>query len=60
MFDRLIALIAYLFLVAFLFILIWKVPRMDLIALVGITLALAGWDMLRPQKKRDSVPGGSD
>ena len=51
MVHRLIALVAYLILCGFLFILVWKVPRVDLIILVGITLALAGWDMLRPQKK---------
>ena len=48
---RLIALVAFLFLVGFLGILIYKVPRADLIVLVGITLALAGWDMLRPAGK---------
>jgi small neutral amino acid transporter SnatA (MarC family) len=51
MINRLIALVAYLILVGFLGILIFKVPRLDLTILVGITLALAGWDMLRPVKK---------
>lgn len=51
MFDRLLAVIAYAFLVGFLGILLFKVPRVDLTVLIGITLALAGWDMLRPAKK---------
>lgn len=49
--NRIIALVAFVILAGFLGILIYKVPRVDLIVLVGITLALAGWDMLRPVKK---------
>lgn len=46
MIDRLMALVAMLFLAVFLGILVWKVPRVDLIAVVGITMALAVWDFL--------------
>lgn len=45
--DKLLAAIAFAVLVGFLGILIWHVPRLDLIAVVGITVALAGWDLLK-------------
>lgn len=45
--DKLLALIAFAVLVGFLGILLWHVPRMDLIAVVGLTLALAGWDLIK-------------
>lgn len=51
MIDRLIGLAAFATLVAFLAILILKVPRVDLTILVALTLALAGWDLLRRAKK---------
>lgn len=44
MLDRVLTLVAFGVLAAFLAILIYKVPRVDLILVVGITLALAGWD----------------
>ncbi len=44
MLDRILALVAFGVLAAFLAVLIFKVPRVDLIVVVGITLALAGWD----------------
>lgn len=50
--NRLIALVAFVFLAGFLAILVFKVPRADLIVLVLVTLGLAGWDMLRPVKKK--------
>ncbi len=51
MIDRLIAIVAYLTLVGFLAILVLKVPRVDLTLLVVVTLALAGWDLLRRAKR---------
>jgi len=42
--DRLMALLAFLILAGFLAILIWFVPRLDLGAVVAITLALVAWD----------------
>jgi hypothetical protein len=44
--DRIIALFAFVVLGAFLAILIIKVPRVDLILLVAVTLLLAGYDVL--------------
>ncbi len=44
MLDRILAFVAFGVLVAFLAILVVKVARVDLIVVVGITLALAGWD----------------
>lgn len=46
MMDRLMALLALAVLAAFLGILVWKVPRLDLMAVVGVTLALASWDFI--------------
>lgn len=43
--DRIMALLAYLILAAFLIILIWHVPRLDLAGVVLVTLIFAGWDM---------------
>lgn len=44
--DRLMALIAAATLAIFLGILVWKVPRVDLFVIVGITMALVIWDLL--------------
>jgi hypothetical protein len=46
MMDRLMALLALAVLAAFLGILVWKVPRPDLVAVTGITLGLALWDFI--------------
>ena len=45
--NKLLATFAFVMLVGFLGILIWHVPRLDLIAVVGLTVALAGWDLLK-------------
>jgi hypothetical protein len=45
--NKLLASVAFVVLVGFLGILIWHVPRLDLIAVVGLTVALAGWDLLK-------------
>ena len=44
--DRILALLALIVFVAFLGIFIWKVPRLDLAAVIAITVALAIWDFL--------------
>lgn len=44
--DRIMALLAVVVLTAFLGILIWKVPRLDLTAVIAITLALVYWDFI--------------
>ncbi len=46
MMDRLMALLALAVLAAFLGILVWKVPRLDLMAVTAITLGLALWDFI--------------
>jgi hypothetical protein len=43
---KLIAVLAMGVLVGFLGILWWWVPRLDLGAVIAITLVLAGWDLL--------------
>lgn len=45
--NKLLATLAFVVLVGFLGILIWHVPRLDLIAVVGLTVALAGWDLIK-------------
>lgn len=44
--NTLMKLAAFGVLVAFLGILLWHVPRLDLGAVVLVTLGLAGWDFL--------------
>lgn len=44
---RILALVAFLVLGGFLFILGWALQRVDLWAVVILTLALAGWDFVR-------------
>lgn len=46
------ALLALAMLIAFLGILILHVPRLDLIAVVGITLVLAAWDLYTTFRRR--------
>lgn len=53
--DRLIALVAFAVLIAFLGILIWKVPRLDLGVVIFLTLLLGGYDLIR---KHDSSRNG--
>ena len=42
--DRILALVAFAFLAAFLGILVTWVPRIDLGIVVAVTLALTAWD----------------
>ncbi len=44
--DRMMALVAFLMLAAFLGILMWFVPRLDLGGVIVITLLLVAWDFL--------------
>ena len=50
--DRIMALVAIATLAAFLGILVWKVPRVDLVAVIAITMALAMWDFLANAGKK--------
>ncbi len=51
MLDRILGLFAIIVLAGFLFILAWKLQRIDLSLVIGITLLLAFWDFFRPEKK---------
>ncbi|MDO8881509.1 MAG: hypothetical protein U0934_00470 [Pseudotabrizicola sp.] len=45
--NNLMALLAFGVMLGFLGILLWHVPRWDLIGVVSITVALAGWDLIQ-------------
>ncbi len=45
--NNIMALFAYAVLVAFLGILVFHVPRIDLACIIGLTLLLAGWDLVQ-------------
>lgn len=45
------ATLAFALLVAFLGILLWHVPRLDLIVIVGVTLAFVLWDYVDSLRK---------
>ncbi len=52
--DRIMSLFAFLVLAGFLGILVWFVPSLDLIAVISLTVALMGYDMLSSAwKKKD-------
>lgn len=44
--DRILALFALIVLACFLGVLIWKVQRIDLAVVIGITYVLAVWDFI--------------
>jgi hypothetical protein len=46
MLDRLLGLFAYLVLVAFVGVLVFKLQRLDITLVAALTLGLAGWDVL--------------
>lgn len=46
MLDRAASVAALIVLVGFLGILVWKLQRLDLTLVVGLTVALAAWDAL--------------
>lgn len=43
--NRILSLFAFLVLVGYLSILVWRVPRIDLATVIAITLLLALWDI---------------
>lgn len=45
--NNILALFAFSIMLIFLGILVWNVPRLDLIGVVAITVALAGWDLIQ-------------
>jgi D-serine deaminase-like pyridoxal phosphate-dependent protein len=51
MLDKIIALFALLVLAGFIGVLVFKLQRMDLFVVAGITLLLAGWDFLSKEHK---------
>lgn len=51
--DRLLALFAFATLAAFVGILVWFVPRLDLGLVVGTTLLLAAYDFFVHERRRD-------
>jgi hypothetical protein len=48
--NNALALFAFAILLVFLGILVWSVPRLDLMFVVGLTLLLAGWDLVQTLK----------
>ncbi len=53
--DKLMALFAYAVMTAFLLILVWKVPRLDLGLIILATLVLAGIDTLQVMRSHDKT-----
>ncbi|MDP2083583.1 MAG: hypothetical protein Q8K20_00165 [Gemmobacter sp.] len=49
--DKLVAIFAFVVFLVFVGILIWHVPRLDLMAVVGLTVVLTGWDLARSLHK---------
>lgn len=49
--DRIMAVLALAVLTAFLGVLVWKVPRIDLAAIIAITLLLAYWDFFSATRR---------
>lgn len=54
--DRLVALFAFALLVGFVGILVWKLGRLDIGVVAGVTLLLVAWDFFggggHPARKR--------
>jgi hypothetical protein len=50
--NKVLAVFAFLVLVAFLSILVIHVPRIDLVSVIAFTVLLAGWDLYTTHKKR--------
>ncbi|MCJ8520357.1 hypothetical protein ABID21_003440 [Pseudorhizobium tarimense] len=51
--DRALALCGFLVLCGFLGILLWKVPRIDLLIVIGVTVAFAGYDLFFYHRRDD-------
>ena len=49
--KTLLYVLAFAVLCGFLGILVWKVPRLDLGAVVGVVLALAAWDLFVHERR---------
>lgn len=49
-----LAIFAFVVMVAFLAILVIHVPRIDLICVIGITVALAAWDLFTTFRSKDA------
>ncbi len=52
--NRILAIFAFLVLVGFLGILIFHVPRLDLGAVIALTVLLAFWDLFTTHRSRRS------
>ncbi|QYK40476.1 MAG: hypothetical protein KF887_13740 [Paracoccaceae bacterium] len=50
--NRTMAMVALAVLAGFLGILVWKVPRLDLVTVVGVTFLLAAWDIWQTSGSR--------
>lgn len=50
MFERTIALFAFVMLCMFVAVLVFKLQRLDITVISALTLLLAGWDMLGRKK----------
>ncbi len=50
MLDRLLSIFAFIGLVAFLAVLVFKLQRIDIAVIVTLTLILAGWDVFGRKK----------
>lgn len=48
--NNLLTILTFLVFLGFLAILLIHVPRLDLIVVIGLTVALAGWDLLKNLK----------
>ncbi len=51
--DRVLALLGFIMLCGFLGVLLWKVPRLDLIILCGITVLFALYDLFFYHRRDD-------
>ncbi len=49
--NNFLALIAFGIFLVFLGILLWNVPRLDLAGVIGATVLLAGWDLVKNLKE---------
>ncbi len=49
--DAMLKLLALAVMIAFLGVLVWRVPRLDLGAVIAISVALAIWDFFGPARK---------
>jgi thiol:disulfide interchange protein len=56
--NRLLALFAFVVLAGFLYILAAGVPRIDLIAVILLTVVLVAWDMITSSKNKSDRNDG--